>query len=64
VENQNNVKKGMVWHKPFVTINGSVKIESVLKIDSWPILFEFSNYLVVFEVMKDKGANTVFNGQQ
>jgi hypothetical protein len=33
LENQDDVKKGMIWNKLLAAINGSTKIESILGID-------------------------------
>jgi len=43
LENKNDVRKRTLWNKSLTIINGSIEIKSVIRIDTWSILYELSN---------------------
>ena len=47
IQNQNDVRKDIVWNKPLMATDSFVKIRSVLEIDYWPTLFEKVNCRVL-----------------
>ena len=64
LENQDDVKNGMIWNKSLAATNGSTKIESILGIDYWPILSKLVNCIVLAyrRSMECKYASIIFNG--